>query len=154
MRLERIDDSHSDHETSEMAPTKKGKVLYYRNPMRADVHSPVPAKDEMGMDYIPVYENEDAEMGTVAGQGVVKIRKGTEQQIGVAVSVVEKRDLYSTVKAPSRVAYDPGLYSAILEYQETLKNQSQGSAEGQSESGSTVREIGRASCRERVYVLV
>ena len=31
------------------------KVLYYRNPMNPAITSPVPAKDEMGMDYIPVY---------------------------------------------------------------------------------------------------
>ncbi|VAW61534.1 Probable Co/Zn/Cd efflux system membrane fusion protein [hydrothermal vent metagenome] len=31
------------------------KVLFYRNPMNPDVTSPVPAKDSMGMDYIPVY---------------------------------------------------------------------------------------------------
>lgn len=31
------------------------KPLFYRNPMNPDVTSPVPAKDSMGMDYIPVY---------------------------------------------------------------------------------------------------
>lgn len=36
------------------------KILFYRHPMRPDVSSPVPAKDEMGMDYIPVYEEETA----------------------------------------------------------------------------------------------
>jgi Cu(I)/Ag(I) efflux system membrane fusion protein len=35
------------------APDKK--PLFYRNPMNPSVTSPVPAKDEMGMDYIPVY---------------------------------------------------------------------------------------------------
>ncbi len=34
------------------------KVLFYRNPMNPAVTSPVPAKDEMGMDYIPVYAEE------------------------------------------------------------------------------------------------
>ena len=34
------------------------KVLFYRNPMNPAITSPVPAKDEMGMDYIPVYEDE------------------------------------------------------------------------------------------------
>lgn len=32
--------------------------LYYRNPMNPQVTSPVPAKDEMGMDYVPVYAEE------------------------------------------------------------------------------------------------
>ena len=34
------------------------KVLYYRNPMGAPDTSPVPKKDSMGMDYIPVYADE------------------------------------------------------------------------------------------------
>lgn len=32
-----------------------GKILFYRNPMNPAITSQVPAKDEMGMDYIPVY---------------------------------------------------------------------------------------------------
>lgn len=35
-------------------PTEK-KVLFYRNPMDSSITSPVPQKDNMGMDYIPVY---------------------------------------------------------------------------------------------------
>jgi Cu(I)/Ag(I) efflux system membrane fusion protein len=31
------------------------KVLFYRNPMNPSITSPTPAKDEMGMDYVPVY---------------------------------------------------------------------------------------------------
>lgn len=31
------------------------KILFYRSPMNPEVTSPVPAKDNMGMDYIPVY---------------------------------------------------------------------------------------------------
>ena len=35
------------------------KLLYYRNPMGLPDTSPVPKKDSMGMDYIPVYEGEE-----------------------------------------------------------------------------------------------
>lgn len=35
------------------------EILFYRNPMNAEITSPVPAKDEMGMDYIPVYANKE-----------------------------------------------------------------------------------------------
>ena len=31
------------------------KILFYRSPMNPSVTSPVPAKDSMGMDYVPVY---------------------------------------------------------------------------------------------------
>ncbi len=34
------------------------KPLFYRHPMNPTITSPVPAKDEMGMDYIPVYADE------------------------------------------------------------------------------------------------
>lgn len=33
--------------------------LFYRNPMNPEVTSPVPAKDQMGMDYIPVYADDE-----------------------------------------------------------------------------------------------
>lgn len=35
------------------------KILYYRNPMGHPDTSPVPKKDSMGMDYIPVYADEE-----------------------------------------------------------------------------------------------
>jgi len=127
-----------DPSENESAPDK-GTVLYYRNPMNPSVHSSEPMKDDMGMDYVPVYANEVSSGSAVAGQGVVKMSPGSEQKIGVTVSRVEMRDLYLTIKAPSRVAYDPTLYSAILEYQEARKSRSQGSSENQSESDMTVR---------------
>ena len=38
------------------------EVLFYRNPMNPAITSPAPAKDEMGMDYIPVYAEADKPM--------------------------------------------------------------------------------------------
>ena len=35
------------------------KPLFYRNPMNPNITSPVPAEDEMGMKYIPVYAEKD-----------------------------------------------------------------------------------------------
>ncbi|HSD62543.1 MAG TPA: efflux RND transporter periplasmic adaptor subunit, partial [Ignavibacteriaceae bacterium] len=37
----------------------KRKILFYRNPMNPMVTSPVFKKDEMGMDYVPVYADEN-----------------------------------------------------------------------------------------------
>ena len=115
------------------------KVKYYRNPMNPAVHSAVPMKDPMGMDYLPVYDEDISSAPAVAGQGTVKMAAGSEQRIGVTVSRVEMRDLFVTIKAPSRVAYDPNLYSAILEYQEALKGHGSGSEENKTESNMTVR---------------
>ncbi len=36
------------------------EVLFYRNPMDPTITSPVPAQDEMGMEYLPVYADEAA----------------------------------------------------------------------------------------------
>jgi Cu(I)/Ag(I) efflux system membrane fusion protein len=40
---------------SQQAATSERKPLFYRNPMNPAITSPAPAKDEMGMDYVPVY---------------------------------------------------------------------------------------------------
>ncbi len=39
--------------------SQERKVLFYRSPMNPSVTSPVPAKDSMGMDYVPVYAESD-----------------------------------------------------------------------------------------------
>ncbi len=39
-------------------PAAVKQPLYYRNPMNPTVTSPLPAKDNMGMDYVPVYIEE------------------------------------------------------------------------------------------------
>jgi Cu(I)/Ag(I) efflux system membrane fusion protein len=50
------------------------KVLFYRNPMDPTITSPVPAKDEMGMDYVPVYADEaGAGSGTPQAKGERKV---------------------------------------------------------------------------------
>ncbi len=46
-------------EASQASASAERKILFYRNPMNPAITSPVPAKDEMGMDYIPVYADED-----------------------------------------------------------------------------------------------
>lgn len=44
--------------TPEVAAKKKGRILYYKNPMGDPDTSQAPKKDSMGMDYIPVYESD------------------------------------------------------------------------------------------------
>ncbi|MBV9079689.1 MAG: efflux RND transporter periplasmic adaptor subunit [Elusimicrobia bacterium] len=116
-------------------PAQK-KVSYYRNPMHPDITSKVPARDEMGMDYVPVYEDEAAEGPR---QGTVRMAAGADQKIGVTVAPVETRELFATIRAPSRVAYDPNLYSAILEYREARKSRAGATGEHAKESGDTLR---------------
>jgi len=128
---------------TEVAPVKaEHKILYYRNPMQASVTSPTPMKDSMGMDYVPVYADEAGSV-TVSGQADVRIAAGREQLIGVKLARAETRDLFDTVRASAKVAYDPGLYSAILEHREAVgaltKSRASGSADFLEEARSTVQ---------------
>jgi Cu(I)/Ag(I) efflux system membrane fusion protein len=59
------------------AATTDRKIKFYRNPMGLADTSPVPKKDSMGMDYIPVYEGDDAEDGSV------RLSPGKIQRTGV-----------------------------------------------------------------------
>jgi len=56
-----------DADTAQGTRRGERKVLFYRNPMNPTITSPVPMKDEMGMDYVPVYEDE-AQSAPAAGE--------------------------------------------------------------------------------------
>ena len=97
------------------------KILHYRNPMGLQDTSPVPKKDSMGMDYIPVYESEDVANsvpssinytpGTPgrglpafgAGSGQVNISVEKVQKLGVKTEYVGKRALNKTIRVAGRV---------------------------------------------------
>ena len=79
------------------------KVLFYRNAMNPSVTSPVPSKDSMGMDYIPVYAD-GAKSDEVAG--TVKIDPTVVQNIGVRTAKVKVKALSKTIRAIGRVDFD------------------------------------------------
>ncbi|NIW24347.1 MAG: efflux RND transporter periplasmic adaptor subunit [Gammaproteobacteria bacterium] len=86
-----------------MAPAEEAREpLFYRNPMDPTITSPVPAKDEMGMDYIPVYA--DSESSGPAG--TVRIDPVTVQSIGVRTASAERRIMARTIHTLGRVEYD------------------------------------------------
>jgi len=77
------------------------KILYYRNPMGLPDTSPEPKKDAMGMDYIPVYEGEDAGADDT---GTVTVSPSRLQTLGVRTAVAELRTLGEPVRVVGRVA--------------------------------------------------
>jgi Cu(I)/Ag(I) efflux system membrane fusion protein len=97
----------------------------------------------MGMDYIPVYDGEEEGDMSIPGQAGVKVGPSQQQLIGVEISVIEKKPIIATIQASARVAYDPNLYSAIIEYQQTLANlpssMDNGTSPYRTESERTVR---------------
>ncbi len=114
MRLTRV-----DHPAASEA--KKDRILFYRHPMRPEVTSPSPAKDEMGMDYIPVYESETRNSGvSVAGRAAVTIDPLRQQQIGVRITEVRRQPMVMKLRALGRAAYDPDLHNTIGEYREAV----------------------------------
>lgn len=100
------------------AVRKERKILYYRNPMNPQATSPVPMKDSMGMDYIPMYE-EDASMTTGAGP-TVTISPERQQMIGVKTEPVKMMDLTKVVRVSGKIAYDPELAVTQEEFVQAL----------------------------------
>lgn len=86
---------------------KTRKLKYYRNPMGLPDTSPVPKKDSMGMDYIAVYDDEDADDGTV------RISPGKLQKAGVRSEQVERRVLNTAVRAPGTIELDERRVSIV-----------------------------------------
>jgi Cu(I)/Ag(I) efflux system membrane fusion protein len=86
---------------------KTRKLKYYRNPMGLPDTSPVPKKDSMGMGYIAVYDDEDADDGTV------RISPGKLQKAGVRSEQVERRVLNTAVRAPGTIELDERRVSIV-----------------------------------------
>ena len=76
------DVSFDDEPVAAVAPatTADRRIKYYRNPMGLADTSPVPKKDPMGMDYIPVYEGEDQ-----GAPGTVKVSASDGAKIKAAI---------------------------------------------------------------------
>ncbi len=101
------------------------KPLYYRHPMQPQITSPTPAKDEMGMDYIPVYEEESGGMSSVAGHADVVLSSERQQMIGMKTARVEKKPLNMTIRAAGRVSglsqeQSPIVYALVYEQEAGL----------------------------------
>ena len=77
------------------------KILYYRNPMGLPDTSPVPKKDSMGMDYIPVYPDDKPD-----DSGTVVVSPARIQTLGVKTAAVELRAVDSAVRASGRIEID------------------------------------------------
>jgi Cu(I)/Ag(I) efflux system membrane fusion protein len=83
------------------------KIKYYRNPMGLPDTSPVPKKDSMGMAYIPVYEGEDTDDGSV------KLSPGRIQRTGAKSEPIMKRPIQSVIRAPGTIQEDERRVSVV-----------------------------------------
>jgi membrane fusion protein, copper/silver efflux system len=83
------------------------RIKYYRNPMGLPDKSTTPKKDNMGMDYLPVYEGDEEDDSSV------KVSAGKLQKAGVQTEVAERRTLNTMVRAPGTVEEDERRRSVV-----------------------------------------
>jgi Cu(I)/Ag(I) efflux system membrane fusion protein len=90
---------------ADQSPSKQeGRtILYYRNPMGHPDTSPVPKKDSMGMDYIPVYADEVDDADTV------KVSLDKIQRTGVRTEKVAAQTVSRSMRGVGNVQHDESL---------------------------------------------
>jgi membrane fusion protein, copper/silver efflux system len=91
----------------ESAAMTERKIKYYRHPMGLPDTSPSPKKDSMGMDYIPVYEDEETDDTSI------KLSPGKIQRTGVKSEPATRRAIKSSVKAPGTIQLDERRVSVV-----------------------------------------
>jgi len=80
------------------------EILFYRNPMDPAITSPVPRKDNMGMDYVPVYADEARSVATDGA--VVTINPAVQQNMNVITERVTRRDISHRIRTVGYLDYD------------------------------------------------
>ena len=102
--VERIEKTANDSKK-----TGGRKIEFYRSPMNPNQTSPVPRKDEMGMDYIPVYGDEvhEPEASSVTGLAAININPERQQSIGLRTVSVTRGAISASLRTAGRIKADP-----------------------------------------------
>ena len=87
--------------------TEKGKILYWRAPMNPTEIYDKPGKSAMGMDLVPVYEDE------MIGQEAVKIDPVIQQNMGIRLAKVTKGPLIHTIRTYGHITPDETLTAQV-----------------------------------------
>ena len=93
--------------TPAVAQSQDRKIKFYRNPMGLPDTSPMPKKDSMGMDYIPVYEGDQSDDGSV------KVSPGKIQRSGVKSEPAAMRVVANMIRAPGTIQLDERRVSVV-----------------------------------------
>ncbi|MCM2335022.1 MAG: efflux RND transporter periplasmic adaptor subunit [Anaeromyxobacteraceae bacterium] len=101
MKLEKLTESGE----FELQPGDR-KIVFYRSPMDPTQTSHEPRKDEMGMDYLPVYLDELQGAPPVQGLVTVKIDPARQQLIGLVTAPATTGQISATLRTTGRVAVD------------------------------------------------
>lgn len=101
------EDAAAEAPPSTASGSGERRIKYYRNPMGLPDTSPTPKKDSMGMDYIPVYEGEDSDDGSV------KLSPGKLQRTGAKSEPIMRQAIRSMIRAPGVVQEDERRVSVV-----------------------------------------
>ncbi len=89
-----------DNNANEDQGQKKRKIIYWRAPMVPTEIYDAPGKSAMGMDLVPVYEDE------VVGGVEVRIDPTTQQNMGIRTKKAKKIPLERTIRTYGHITYD------------------------------------------------
>lgn len=93
-----------DQTDSEQQSTESGpKILYWVAPMDPNYRRDGPGKSPMGMDLVPVYEEEP---GAEAPEGSISIDPSVVNNIGVRTAEVEVASMRPPIRTVGRIVYD------------------------------------------------
>ncbi|TDY04236.1 efflux RND transporter periplasmic adaptor subunit [Thiohalophilus thiocyanatoxydans] len=81
------------------------EILYYQHPHDPSITSKEPKKDEMGMDFVPVYDD--------GGGSSVKVSPAVVNNMGVRTAKAERDTLWRKIDTVGYVAYDESQISHI-----------------------------------------
>lgn len=92
------------------AKTAERKIAFYRSPMDPSIHSDHFTQDSMGMDFIPVYQDEvEAPVSSVKGRAAVMIPADRRQLLGVKSEVLKRAPLSRAIRTVGRIVPDERL---------------------------------------------
>jgi multidrug efflux pump subunit AcrA (membrane-fusion protein) len=95
-------------------PRTGKRILYWRSPMDPTYIRYRPGKSPMGMDLVPVYEEEG---GGKEPASVIRIDPATMQNMGVQLAVVKRRPLSRNIRTFGNITYDETkLYSVNTKF--------------------------------------
>lgn len=116
MPLVKVTGSNSENSVSK--ENSKPRIKFYRHPMNPSITSPVPAKDDMGMDYIPVFESSDdstRQDGSIEGRSSVTLNSNQWKATGTQLIAVQAKDIDYEIEAPGRALSSSQISIQIFE---------------------------------------
>lgn len=109
----------------EQVAAQAKKIIYWTDPMIPGYKSNGPGKSPMGMDLIPVYEENGTGQvsagASPSGYAPILVTPQKQQTIGIKTAPARKIKMDKTIRTLGRIAYDPELYQAQEEYVQAIQ---------------------------------